>query len=647
VSSAASPPSARSPYTAKGLVVGCLLSVFAGAGAMYGRTLVQASWWGLNASAPGAIFLFFILIFFVNALLRTIRRPWALGRGDLVLIYAMLLMALTLSTQNFVAMVFSSITSPYYGASSENRWGELLLPHLPEWVAPYDLEAIRLFHEGLPPGQDIAWDAWIVPLTAWLAFGLALSLMMICMAVVLHRQWSTHERLAYPMVHLPQAMIEGEDEPTSRLNPFFKNRVMWLGFAIPFCFFGMDGLHEYIHVVPEFPFFLDSIYLLQDTVRIVLAFSFAWIGFFYLASLDIVFSIWFFYLLSKLQDGISNLIGVSNPEVMSVYESFQSADLSHQGTGAVIVFVCFGLWTARGHLRGVLRRAWHPAAAEAGEVFSYRLCLLGFTGSLLFLALWLWFSGVPFWALPALLGIALVYYIMITRVTTAGGVPTTRPPITPPFFVISGFGASLLGDRGLVAMGLTMSWASEMRLFPMIACANGLKLAEMVRGPQGRLILGMVLAVLCSLVAATYVLMDLAHTHGAVNLGYGQGGGTWRWLAAFSADKPEANVRGWVFTGIGGLVEGFLVWANHRWFWWPLHPIGFVVAPGFITGQIWLSAFVAWTLKSVILRQGGPGLFVKLRPFFLGLILGEATTGGLWLFIDAATGVYGNRITAM
>ena len=49
----------------------------------------------------------------------------------------------------------------------------------------------------------------------------------------------------------------------------------------------------------------------------------------------------------------------------------------------------------------------------------------------------------------------------------------------------------------------------------------------------------------------------------------------------------------------------------------------------------------------MILQYGGPGFFAKLKPFFLGMILGEATVGGLWLLVDALTGHYGNRITAM
>ena len=183
----------------------------------------------------------------------------------------------------------------------------------------------------------------------------------------------------------------------------------------------------------------------------------------------------------------------------------------------------------------------------------------------------------------------------------------------------------------------------------MIACANSLKLAEMIPGPKRRLFWGMILALLCGLAGSTYVLMHVAYTHGGINLTshFIGDGGQWNRLVPLLNSQPGADVRGWIFSGIGGLVEGLLMWANHRFFWWTLHPLGFVVTAGFITGQIWFSAFIAWLLKAIILQYGGPGLFTRLRPFFLGMILGEATTGGLWLVIDALTGNYGNRITAM
>ena len=290
----------------------------------------------------------------------------------------------------------------------------------------------------------------------------------------------------------------------------------------------------------------------------IFAFSFAWVGFFYLVSLEITFGIWFFYLLCKVEEGVFNLLGIHGTEVMSVYESFQSADLSHQGTGAVIAFALFGFWTARRHLKAVGRSLWRPGGAGDGhEVLPYRVCLPVLAASTLFVAFWLWMSGLPLIVLPVLLGICIVYFVVITRVTTAGGIPTTRPPIVPPYFVISGFGTSVLGERGLVGMGFAMGWLAEMRLFPMIAAANGLKLAEVVSGPKRRLFFAMILAVVCSLVGSIAVLMHLGYSRGGINLlGHFLGNGDhWHSMAPLLELQPAADLRGWVFTGAGALAE--------------------------------------------------------------------------------------------
>ena len=262
------------------------------------------------------------------------------------------------------------------------------------------------------------------------------------------------------------------------------------------------------------------------------------------------------------------------------------------------------------------------------------------------MAVWLWYSGVPALVLPFFLLIVLIYYIMLTRVTAAGGIPSARPPIVSPYVVISGLGTSMLGSKGIVAMGMTMGWQAELRLSPMIACANGLKLAESVKGPKGRLFIGMVLAVSCSLVAGTWTLLSLGYEHGGINLlgNFLGNGNNWHVLNPVLNNQPDANVRGWVMTAVGGGFEGFLIWANHRWFWWPLHPLGFVVCAGFMTGHIWFSAFIAWLVKVVILRYFGAALFANLKPFFLGLIMGEATCGGFWLVVDLMTGTIGNKL---
>jgi hypothetical protein len=69
---------------------------------------------------------------------------------------------------------------------------------------------------------------------------------------------------------------------------------------------------------------------------------------------------------------------------------------------------------------------------------------------------------------------------------------------------------------------------------------------------------------------------------------------------------------------------------NRRFLWWSLSPLGFVVASSEnIAGQIWSSVFLGWVIVTVVRRLGGLALYRRLRPFFLGLILGNAVMYGL------------------
>ena len=64
---------------------------------------------------------------------------------------------------------------------------------------------------------------------------------------------------------------------------------------------------------------------------------------------------------------------------------------------------------------------------------------------------------------------------------------------------------------------------------------------------------------------------------------------------------------------------------------WPLHPVGFILVYTWGIGQIWFSVFLGWLAKVLIVPLGGARLFVRSRPLFIGLIVGEAGTAALWL----------------
>lgn len=84
---------------------------------------------------------------------------------------------------------------------------------------------------------------------------------------------------------------------------------------------------------------------------------------------------------------------------------------------------------------------------------------------------------------------------------------------------------------------------------------------------------------------------------------------------------------------------------RNRLLWWPIHPMGLAVGATWPMQCVWFSIFIAWMIKAVILKYGGIGIFRKLRPLFLGLILGGFATAGIWLIIDFFTGMVGNSLT--
>ena len=637
----------KSPFSIKGLLIGIAFSLAVGLLAPYG-VVFNYYWVGFNPSSPGALFLFFVLTFAVNGFVALIGRHFALSKADLVLIYCMLMMAVTVPTWGLMFFLIGTIVYPFYYATPENNYVELFYDFIPAWIAPQDFEAIKNYYEGLPQGESIPWGVWVEPMAYWLALIVAMSFMLICMSAILHRQWSEHERLTYPMVQLPQNMIEKDANVC--VASFFKNQRMWLGFAVPFLLLSLNALNHYFPIVPEynprgrFSFF-------NHTLHLPIALNLAWVGFFYLVNLEITFSIWFFYVFSKVEEGVFKTLGIASTERLSAYEYSQPADLTHQATGAVIVLVLFGLWIARPHLKEVWCKLWDPRGGvdDSEELLSYRTALVGFLGSLLFVAVWLWRSGVPIAVLPVLLVVSLLFFVLVARVVATGGVATARSPIVPAYFIISGLGTSILGAKGLVALNFTFIWQGESRTSPMVACANGLKLAELIPGPKTRLFWGLMLALVCSLVAAAYMTLKLAYTHGAINLSLINWAGAhgWPYIGPTILNMPEANMRGWLFKGIGAVVEGFLMWAQHRWFWWPLHPVGFAIAVGWLTSQIWFSALIAWLLKLVIVRFGGVRLFQNAKPFFLGLILGEVSVSGVWGAIYALTAEKGRWLTNM
>ena len=601
--------------SARALVVGLALAFTVGALGPYLELYVQGSQATRYFTSQVTHALFFVLVGLVNVVLGAIRRPWAFRAGELLVIF--ILMTLANAIQILIYYWIALVAAPFYYGVLESKWADVINPHIPEWVVPGDADVARAFFEGSGvESTGTPWSAWLGPIACWLPVVVALHVAMLCLMIILRRRWADQERLIYPLVQLPLAMVQ-DDDRGSLLKPFFRSRVMWLGFALPMFVGGVIGLHSYFPAVPtirlsiSFPFF--SCFL-----------SFATLGFFFLIKREVAFGLWVFTLLNNLQAEIYGRVGwgTEREPAISVW-SYGHASLVHQGMGAMIVLVMGGLWVGREHLQQVFRKAFAPApdVDDGAEILSYRGAVWGLLGSGMVMFAWLWALGIPPLGTLVLLFFLFIIFVALTRVIAEGGVAVIYAPLVASDASISAIGTSAFGVSGLVGLAFIRPLGNDLLNFVMPHCANGLKLSEQIEGRRRLLFWGMILAILFGLAGAVWMSLRLASTYGANNL----------WpalfvsLPAIVSDYTAARITtpsgpswvGWFHTGIGAAVMGLLMLARRHWIGWPLHPLGFPISSTFH----WMAfnAFLAWLIKGSVLRYGGVRLYRQVRPLFLGI----------------------------
>ena len=641
--------SAARVFTPKALILGCLFTFFVAAGDSYGVFYLRGSYMTLGTSTVGALFLLFFLAGLINPLLKLVHPRAGLNRGELLLIYIMMVMASPLPVF-FAGRFIGTILTPFYFATPENDWHTLIQPHIADWLEPRDLSVMWPFYEGLEQGRSIPWAGWLPMFLRWAPLVWALFLAMIAAMAILRKQWNDYERLTYPLVQVPMALTE-QDAGGERMAPFFKNPVMWTGFAVPAIWGTLHGLHNYFPETVPIATNVDPIHFIlpifDNLSELQFKFRFNILGFFYFLKTEIAFSLWFFNLFANALRTTFAVLGVTSSEMLGGGHSIIDPILVHQSMGGMLVLFLFGLFAARKHLWAVCRKAlWgDPTVDDSGEILSYRTAVLVLVGSSAVMVAWLALAGLPVWVvLGVSLFTAFALFVGFTRLIAEGGLSDGSVPVGPAAIVVSAVGSSVIGAQGLVVLATTFFWTNG-RSFAMTSAANSLKLGEGFGGSKRPLFWTMLLAMAVGMVSAMWVVMELGYSYGALNLKIPGGKhGFYDYAAGLIRTPSEPHLWGWINTGIGAGVMLLLMLARWYYVWWPLHPLGYPIGPTGIMDHLWFDMFLAWLIKVAVLRYGGVALYRKTRPFFMGMIAGHIVPGGLFLFVDHFTGMVGNVI---
>jgi len=607
--------------------------------------LVTGRYVSVGVPPPPAVTALLLLVVLGGAL-RPLSRRLSLSRAEVLTVYAFLSLSVPLSTFGVVRAFFPCLTVPFYYATPENHFQDYWR-YLPEWFAPRDPEIIRSCYEGADSAA-VPWLAWARPLALWSAFFVVFFGTMLCVVTLFRKQWVERDRLSFPLLYLPVEMTEvlggaaGAASAGKHALQFFRDPIMWAGFSLAVLYNFTNILSALNPSVPALGARYDIGELfterpLNALQPLTFHYLLELIGLGYLVPTDMLFSMWFFYGLSKVLSVFGRVVGYEPPGFPYQHE---------QSAGAYVGMTVLLIWLARVPLRQAARACFRPAeAADADEAVPPRWALLGACVGFALLLAWCRAAGmsllIAFVFFATLFGFALV----CGRVRGEAGLPVTWPF---PYDQQKEMWFSIFGSERLAALGgwrsLTLlasfSWLSR-HLYPTLMAQqfDNLKLADSAGVSRRRMASAMWLALVVGLGCAYWIHLSAYYEFGQNILEGNPLVGDYRtrvavaeftrMLGSATVPRPPDPARA-TFVGLGFFSVLGVAVVRYTLVRFPLHPLGYAVGLAYSSySPYWGPCLLVWSLKLVILRLGGAALYKRLIPGFLGLAFGHYFMGGI------------------
>jgi hypothetical protein len=608
--------------------------------------------------APFVIFL--LLAILISLISRLFRSSLLLTGPELLVIWIEMVIGSGIAYTGFARTFLINLTTPEHFATIGNRWKEVLHPLIPPSLTPTSPEAVKLLYNGLPGGRDmgwlevvtsIPWEAWISPLLLWGVLIFLSYLVMLFLINIISRQWIHNERMNFPLLKVPEMISKAVSE--GKTGSFFFNRFLLTGFSIPVFLHLINGLNVYYPTIPSIPtLFLAGSYfsesgLLVGFQKLKIYIYPAFIGFAFLASRQISFSFWFFFLCGGLLYGVLNLLGYSIPvsELGVTFGPTLARPEEMQMIGAYGVFFLFLVWLARLHLLDVCKQSFFLEKPAPGrtEWFDVRVsfwgAILGFT-----LIIW-WYIRLGMAPVTAVLIVGAFFMIMLvaTRIICQGGLAYFTLTAAPIDGMIALFGTKLFaGASGLLAGMSQKVLFVDLRESLMPSLLHSRHLHHNKR-PALMLFSGLAVTIVASMTASILAMMALCYRYGIreLELEWTSQSTTAVYENIYRLIAMNTTTGGWIyfFALAGALLMLALVTCYHRLYWWPIHPIGYLTAYSSAMRILWVSFFIGWACNALCMRYGGIVIFKRLQYFFIGLIIGDFLMGGGWALVGLFTDV--------
>jgi hypothetical protein len=534
-----------------------------------------------------------------------------------------------------------------------------------------DSPALRAMVLGRPGDEliglrEIPWGAWWPNIRLWGSTALVLSLGAFCLALIVHPQWSHHERLPYPIAQFAEQFTEVS--PGFRLPDVVRARPFQLAFGAMIFFHGVNLLHAWFPALPQIPkqYDLTSLgYLFPDAVSV--RFSE------YFFNPRIYFTVIAFGML--LQTRVAGSLALSPYAYLAVSAIAlgNGIDLSEGGEPNHFTRFIFG--THCGLLLMIIyggRRYYGSIAAGIvgfGDQAKpqYRTAIWAGRAwiALVIIAVALLISsGLSIVMATGFVLMVYLLHVAISRVVMETGFFMAQGMWRPIYILVSIFGAEVIGPTPFVILCIaSMMITTGYQEMLMPHALHALHLTDRATGQATRRLTpwALIIIIAAFLVAGSASALVL-HNRG-VDFGVEYQARSWpsgpfnrltqltsdlsargslaestaavqnQGAARFLSPQPQkAELLG---IGLGAaLVIGCAV-ARLRLAWWPLHPVFFIVLGSWSSCVFCASFLIGWLAKLALVRVGGARGFAMAKPLIIGLIAGEVFMAMVGIAIGA------------
>jgi len=651
--------------TRRSIIIGLLCSIALCSVTYFNQSVIRQSAIVGNYMPLSVYGTLIMLLVLVNPILTRLRPSWRLSGKELAVTMALVLAACGIAESGFMKTFTNVVMLPNHyhrinpGWDSEPTGTYPRLPaHMIASPGPND-DALGGFLQGQEAGKPVSiglvpWENWAAPLLTWVPFALLLVVGFIALGLVVHRQWSEHEKLPYPIATFTKRLLGDDDQGNGSV---LRKRAFWVGLGVVF------GIHMINYAAVWWPDTVIPVTTAFDlrALRPLIPFYeksgmshavlncrlyFSVIGVAYLVSTDVSFSLAVVPFFGAMALGVLSGYGISfyggGEHRASIYTSLN--------IGSFVAFVAMVGYFGRHHY-------WHVFRAVIGWRSDEDLLSSEVWGGRVFLACTLLCTGLmTLYGLPLpfavlYMGMISVFYIGVSRVVAQTGLLVMKPAWVPHILLLGLFGGRALGpSAALIAMFFSAIFFAEGRETVMPYICNSLNLLsrEGEENRLGRAAAWAAAAAGLGLLVGLTVTLYLQYAHGT---DMAAGGWFTRTVPSYPfeistdiaqrlqsqgaleasdgmssmqrvlAIRPETKFT--VSFVVGALLVVICYIGRIRVKNWPLNPAVFLLWSWFHCAKLAFSFFLGWLIKAMATRYGGWQVVQRIQVFMIGIIAGD------------------------